>query len=824
MNRTTIKTIGVIAWVVWRALSVLAGSGNTERYIEPDLIQTLQTDGSATFFIVLSDQADTGEARFLTSKREKGRFVYDKLTRHARRTQSDLIRLFEQHNAAYTSYWITNMLLVEGDMELFQRLIDRDDISAMYLNRKFRADLGWDDEPPVAETSPMAPADGTPDGSSDARPDGTREPEWNIARVHAPEVWNYFNVKGRNIVLMSNDTGVEWDHWALIDQYRGWNGTTANHDYCWFDPTGAFPDAPGDDRSHGTHVTGTMVGEDGTANIVGVAPEAQWIACKVIDWMGDLEIAWAHASFEWALAPTRIGGSDPNPDMAPHAINNSWGVHDSTYPYFETDVQNCVNAGIFVAFAAGNSGPTCGTLSPTSGYMNTCAVGSSSIDYLVSDYSSRGPGYFYPGITKPDVTAPGKSVRSTIPGNTYGIKSGTSMACPHVTGLVALLWEAEPDLIGNVDYTRWIIETSASATIDDQCGSGDPPNNVYGYGDINCHNAAAIAMVFPTPVPTATPVHTATPLFTHTPTRTPTPTGFLYVPSQYSTIQAAINAAQDGYTIIIADGIYSGTGNTDINTDGKRITIVSENGPGNCILDGENVNDRRAFRINQDETRDTIIRGLTIRNMLRSGSYGAALYITGSSPTIADCIFSANAAGNGGACYINDSADPLITGCVFDANACAYTGSAIGISNANADVTCCLFINHPDECIEVIGSTQSGISILNSTITGNTIGVKSASPAIFIHNSIVWGNTTKNLDETMFNFNVTYSNIGSNSDGHPGTGNIDADPLFVSGSKGDYYLSLSPLSPCINSGGDAAVDVCSFNGESTVCMSDLTTR
>ncbi|HPQ39855.1 MAG TPA: S8 family serine peptidase, partial [bacterium] len=675
MNRAKRVVVCVIVCIAWSGLTANSGSGDTAVVIDPELFQTLDAGDTAEFFVVLRDQADTGGARFLTSKLEKGRYVYRILTEHARRTQADLIQLLEAHNAAYTSYWITNMVRVEGDMELFRRLIDRDDIAMMYLSKKLPADIGWDDEPAVFDAASDPVPDAPFQAPGDAELDAGREPEWNIARVHAPEVWNYFDVKGRDIVLMTNDTGVEWDHWALIDTYRGWNGTTADHDYCWFDPMGTFPDAPGDDRGHGTHVTGTMVGEDGVANVIGVAPEAQWIACKIIDWLGSLDISCAHLSFQWALAPTRIDGSDPDPDMAPHAINNSWGLSWATYPYFETDVQNCVNAGIFVAYAAGNSGPSCGTLSPTSSYMNTCTVGSTNNDYLVSDFSGRGPGLFYPAIHKPDVTAPGKSIRSTLPNNSYGFKSGTSMACPHVTGLVALMWEAEPDLIGNVEYTRWIIETSATGTIDDQCGSGDPPNNVYGYGDINCHNAVAIAMVFPTPVPTATPVYTATPLFTHTPTRTPTPTGFLYVPSQYSTIQAAVNAAQNGFTIIVADGIYTGSGNFDINPDGKNITIVSENGPGNCILDGENVNDRRAFRINHDETRDTIIRGLTIRNMQRFGSYGAAFYITGAAPTIADCIFTGNSAGNGGAFYINDGADPLITGCVFDGKARAYTGS-----------------------------------------------------------------------------------------------------------------------------------------------------
>lgn len=112
------------------------------------------------------------------------------------------------------------------------------------------------------------------------------------------------------------------------------------------------------------------------------------------------------------------------------------------------------------------------------------------------------------------------------------------------------------------------------------------------------------------------------------------------VPADYPTIQAGIEAAENGDIVLVADGIYTGTGNKNIELQGKTITVKSLNGPENCVIDCENSG--RGFYIHQREGRDTVVSGFTIKNG-NAGDYGGAIYCTyggnfSSTPTIENCI------------------------------------------------------------------------------------------------------------------------------------------------------------------------------------------
>jgi hypothetical protein len=799
--------------VVYFLISLICLSGMVDAgepvsrisFIDPDLVSAMNRGDSVSFFIEFRDQADTFGAKLVSTKEEKGRYVYTILTEHARRTQADLIRLLETEKVHYKSFWISNVIQVEGDMQLFGMLLSRNDIAALYLNR-FEKKLPDPLESAIRDS-----------------PEG-RGAEWNLYQIRAVDVWTAFDITGRGIVVMNNDTGVEWTHWALKDNYRGWSGASADHNYNWYDATGAYPLEPVDVDGHGTHTTGTKVGHDGMANQIGVAPGAKWIAFKCMDDFGYGEDSWVLESFQWALAPTLTDGSNPDPSKAPHVISNSWGDRSTTYPYLETPVQNCVNAGIFVAFSGGNTGSNCGTTKVNcSSYENVCAVGAVKAGGQIADFSSRGPSALDPSVTKPNVVAPGKDIRSSLPGNSYGLNDGTSMACPHVAGLVALLWEANPDFIGDVDYTRWIIRNTAVATYDDQCGSGYKPNNVYGSGQIDCIQAVcAVLGNIPTPSPLPTPPPTPTPVGTNTPT--PVPPQTRYVPSEYATIQAAINVANTGDLILVDDGIYTGTGNVNIDVKGKLITIRSENGPENCIIDGENVSGRCGFLVTKGETEETVIHGFTIRNMNKQGSHAGGIRVSSdSSPVISKCVFTGNAAGFGGAVYVGYGSNALITDCIFYNNSAPDGGSGIHVSYSQAHIHNCLFYSNYGTAVVVGGTEQTSATLVNCTIANNYRGMKGAGPNISIINSIIYHNTIQNLTEQGCTIDVMYSNISNDGDVWPGVGNIDEDPLFVIGSKGDYYLSLWP-SACINAGNDAATAVCFSNGLETLCMSNLTTR
>jgi hypothetical protein len=199
--------------------------------------------------------------------------------------------------------------------------------------------------------------------------------------------------------------------------------------------------------------------------------------------------------FQWFAAPTDGNGMNPDPTKAPDVINNSWGCpafEGCSADTLQTVIENVRAAGIVVVASAGNDGPSCGTVrDPPPLYDASFSVGATDSTDTIASFSSRGP-VTVDGSNrrKPDVVAPGLSVRSAWPGGTYATASGTSMAGPHVAGLVALLLDARPDLRGRVDEIEAILERSAVPRTPGQSCGGDVigvsvPNHVYGHGRVD---------------------------------------------------------------------------------------------------------------------------------------------------------------------------------------------------------------------------------------------------------------------------------------------------------------------------------------------------
>ena len=456
--------------------------------VDPWVLQTAAAQGETEFLVFLVEQADLSATETMNTKLEKGTYVYETLSALAERTQKPVLDQLDALGVEYQSFWVANMIWVRGDLSVAQAMAQRPDVANVYANPTVRGEL------PLEQEGPLSP----------------ETIEWNILMVNADEVWNA-GVTGQGAVIGGHDTGYDWDHPALINQYRGWNGSSADHNYNWHDAIHSGggicgPDSPQpcDDNGHGTHTMCTMVGDDGGANQIGMAPGAEWIGCRNMD-QGNGTPATYSECYQWFIAPTDLNGLNPDPSKAPHAINNSWGcpaIEGCNPGSLLTIVQNVVAAGILTSHSAGNSGPGCSTVNtPSAIYDESFTVGSTTNTNTISSFSSRGP-VTIDGSNrmKPDISAPGSSVRSSYVGGGYATLSGTSMAAPHVAGLTGLLVSANPALAGNVALLQEFMEqTAVLVTVSpvQTCGgvpSTTIPNNTFGWGRIDAFAAYQVAL------------------------------------------------------------------------------------------------------------------------------------------------------------------------------------------------------------------------------------------------------------------------------------------------------------------------------------------
>ncbi|MEU9252973.1 S8 family serine peptidase [Streptomyces sp. NPDC048270] len=436
--------------------------GAAERKIEPKLRAQLDSTDKAVFWVYLDSAADLTAARRQQTRAAKAESVLRTKKEHAARSQADVVKALEGAKAEYTSYWIVNAVRVVGTEKLAGALAQRPEVSRIDADDKVELPK------PAEGERERALADAV---------------EWNIDRIKAPQVWEQAGVRGEGIVVANIDSGVDYTHPAVNGQYRGKNADGSyTHAYNWFDPAGVCAGtAPCDNNDHGTHTMGTMVGDDGGANKIGVAPGARWIAAKGCE-SNSCSEASLLASGQWIVAPTDASGQNPRPDLAPHVVNNSWGGPGGDTWYQEI-VDTWRAAGIFPAFSNGNSGPGCSTSGSPGDYASSYSSGAFDINNTIASFSSRGAGPG--GLIKPNIAAPGVNVRSSVPGGAYEAFSGTSMASPHTAATVALLWSAAPALEGDIAQTEALLDGTAQDTDSAQCGGTAADNNVFGEGKLD---------------------------------------------------------------------------------------------------------------------------------------------------------------------------------------------------------------------------------------------------------------------------------------------------------------------------------------------------
>lgn len=483
---------------------VAAQSDWTDK-LSPQLKTYIEADSlSFSVLVVMAEQAGLEAWDSNWTKSQKNEYVFTELLETATTTQSGVISFLESIEADFRPYYIVNMIYADSlDVSELEFIAGFDAVGKIIPNHNLEEITSFQDRTQEEYRN--------------------NTPTWGILNIKADSVWT-LGYEGQEVVIGGQDTGYDWDVSPIKDKYRGNTGAGVDHNYNWHDairyihplhkqgdnpalnPCGLKVDEPCDDNGHGTHTMGTMVGQD-SSNIIGVAPKASWIGCR------NMERGWGSAAsyiecYEWFLAPTDLNDENPDFTMSPDVINNSWGCpqvegcQPEDYAIMSAAVAHLKMAGIFVVVSAGNDGPGCETInSPSPIFESSFSVGATASNDTIAGFSSRGPvtvdGSFR---MKPNVSAPGVSVASVVPGGAIRRFSGTSMAGPHVAGAVALILSANPALKGHVDIVEDILESTARPRTTDQECTGltglEVPNPVYGFGIIDVYAAVQKALDF----------------------------------------------------------------------------------------------------------------------------------------------------------------------------------------------------------------------------------------------------------------------------------------------------------------------------------------
>ena len=326
--------------------------------------------------------------------------------------------------------WIVNAIGLEATPDVIEELARRDDVAEIIPNFKVHAL-----EEPMDKSTVSALAAPT---------------AWGVEKINAPQVWALgYNGTGINVSVI--DTGVNYNHPDLADSYLfGYDYVNADSD-------------PMDDHilGHGTHVAGTIVGNGASGTNTGVAPGAKLLVAKVLDSNGNGDLWDVYWASQWSVN----NGAD--------VISMSLG--GSHFSLMTLTIKNIVDSGVVPVIAAGNDGPSYYTIDCPGDEENAITVGSTDITDTIASSSSRGPVNWVSGTyIKPDMVAPGVSIESTNYLGGYRLMSGTSMATPHVSGAVALILQANPNLTPL--QVRQLLEDTAidlgTAGKDNVSGSG----------------------------------------------------------------------------------------------------------------------------------------------------------------------------------------------------------------------------------------------------------------------------------------------------------------------------------------------------------------
>ncbi len=473
------------------------------------------------FIVYLPESADISslDDRIYASQADRRSVLVDTLRASAASSQAGLLEMLSAASrgreggaapvTSFQPFFIINAVAAEADLSTIIALAQRDDVTRIVANYPLYP-LVQEVESPVTASGRAALESGTDQSADPAQTEADNRYRWNLLKVEADRVHTQLGIRGAGAVVGGFGTGVNYRHPALLRQYRGNQNGSMDHNYNWFVPDGElYPNGnlgrsvtsePSDCAfsTHGTHTMGTMVGEGSASNspIIGMAPDARWIALPGIcgDTMpgGIRDDIGGIKAFQWFLCPTDLTGDLASADCskAPDVINSSWGSANPIDDTFRPILQVLRAAGVAPVFAAGNPSAGPGSIGTPANIPEAITVGATDEYDSLTYFSAQGPST-YPGEQKPELSAPGDYVLSSVGAGGYDTYSGTSMAAPHVAGLIALLVSADL-LDGERDFDVEDMERLMELSAVDL---GDPgPDTLFGYGRIDAYAAVQLGL------------------------------------------------------------------------------------------------------------------------------------------------------------------------------------------------------------------------------------------------------------------------------------------------------------------------------------------
>ena len=464
------------AWILLFAMAFIMGAKgqNTDKLSDEMQLQLKERQASNEQFRIIINMADEYDQDAMSrqvlamKKDERRAYVISELQRYALTSQSELMALLDEgvkqgSVSELTSFWIFNGISCVTNREMIAALSERKDI-ALIESDELRNML------PEHEFSTVAS-------------EPNRGLAWHVSQVHANDVWS-LGYDGSGVVVAIIDTGVNYNHADVADHM--WNGGSS-YPYHGYDFVNN-DNNPMDDNGHGSHCAGITAGDGTSGTQTGIAPNATIMALKVLNASGSGSSTAITNAIQFAV--------NNNADVVSMSLGTSGASGQASYRQIFV---NMLNAGIVASIAAGNDGEIYSTYavpknigSPgncpppwhnpdqtlTGGQSAVITIGASNCNDGKSTFSSFGPVTWYGvtgyndyryqannstniGLIKPDIIVPGTDITSLLYSDNTGYveECGTSMATPLASGIMALMLQANPNLLpAQIDQ---ILETTA---------------------------------------------------------------------------------------------------------------------------------------------------------------------------------------------------------------------------------------------------------------------------------------------------------------------------------------------------------------------------